>query len=212
MIFFKNILVVFFLSAGFSLAQTTLDPKQSIQIHLTLPNTIANKPFNDIMQGLVNMHVGYQYRTQGSACIGFGLKSTYLDIDEFKTADKLQGGMLLVGSYAKLGYQKFYSNFGIDAGIKVGYSKNFSFNDNCKEKHGRSYNFDSGFIEPEVGLALQSSENSSFRLSISYAVYGFQFQPHMLCQQEFSGYSDVNLERAAQIFSIGFGYSYYFGD
>lgn len=213
MISLKNILVFVLLSAGFSFGQsTTLEPRHSLQAQLTLPNTVSNRPFNDIMQGLVNVHLGYQFTTKNSLCFGGGIKSTYLDINEFKTPDKLQGGLLMVGPYTKLGYQKFYGNFGVDVGVKIGYSLNFSANDNCKEILGRSYNFDAGFVEPEIGLALQASENSSFRLAISHAVYGFQFKPHMFCQPEFSGYTDVNLDKAAQIFSIGFGYSYYFGN
>ncbi len=207
----KSVLILIFFSATFAFSQGSLLPRHSFQAQLTLPNTVTNRAFNDIMQGLVNIHTGYQFTTVQGLCFGGGFKMSYLDINEFKTPDKLQGGMLLVGSYGKVGFQKFYGNFGLDAGVKIGYSLNFSANENCTEVLGRSYNFDSGFVEPEIGLALQASEKSSFRLVLSYAVYGFQFKPHMFCQKEFSGYTDVNLDKAAQIFSIGFGYSYFFG-
>lgn len=207
----KHILILFLLVSCFVSAQDDSQPKGSFQAQLTLPNTASNRAFNDIMQGLVNIHTGYQYTIDNGVSFGAGLKMTYLTINEFKTLDKLQGGILLTGPYGKVGYERFYGDFGLDLGLKVGYSLNFSSNTNCLEKLGGSYNFDSGFLEPEIGLVLKASDNSSFRLSISHAIYGFEFMPHMFCQENFLGFDDFNLERSSQIFSIGFGYSFYFG-
>lgn len=191
--------------------QEVVQPKLSFGAEIGLPSQQGNAAFREIMQGLLTVSPNLQYTLDNGIAFGGGLRYSFFTINEFKVPNKLAGGMHMAGAFAKVGHEKFYSSFGTDFGIRFGYNKIYSINEECTEVHGKAHSFDAGFIEPHVGLALMADEKSSYRLAISYVFQGFAFDAQDLCLDELSAYTDNQLSKGTHYFTIGFGYSYYFG-
>jgi hypothetical protein len=77
---------------------------------------------------------------------------------------------------------------------------------------GKPYINDGGFIEPTLGLSLKANEKSSFRLALGYAFHAFDFRPHQMEVEKFGDIKDSELNELTTYFTIGFGYSFYFGE
>lgn len=194
-----------------STAQTDFVPKGSFKVEIALPNNATNTAFRDLMQGLVCVTPSYQHTLDNTLSFGIGLRYNYFDVNEFKNTVGLAGGMHTTGIFGKVGQEKFYGNFGVDYGVRVGYSFNFFDTNMNEEKLDGAYMNDAGFVEPHLGLALTANENTSFRLALGYAFHGFQFRPHQVGLDNFGGVNDDQLNSISTYFTIGFGYSYYFG-
>ncbi|PKR80253.1 hypothetical protein CW751_10370 [Brumimicrobium salinarum] len=206
--FLLSALILLSLTATY--AQTDFNPKSSFKVEVGLPNNATNFAFRDLMQGLVAITPSYQFTMDNSFSLGVGLRYGFFNVNEFKNNIDMSGGMHIAGIFGKIGQEKFYGKFGLDYGVRIGYSMNFFDTNKNQEKLGEPYQNDGGFVEPTLGLALMSNENTSFRLALGYAFHGFQFSPYQMGVDNFSGVSDSKLNEITTYFTIGFGYSYYF--
>lgn len=191
--------------------QSDFEPKGSFNIEVSLPNNTSNKAFKELMQGLVVITPHYQYTFSNTISVGGGLYYGYFNINEFKNNIALAGGLHIGGAFVKIGQEKYYGKFGLDYGVRVGYSMNYFITNKNKDLYDRPYNNDGGFIEPILGLSLMSNDNTSFKLALGYTFHNFKFQPHQVGTDQFSGFSQDDFSKISTYFSIGFGYSYYFG-
>ncbi|HZH86881.1 MAG TPA: hypothetical protein VFD77_06155 [Brumimicrobium sp.] len=192
-------------------SQTDFEPRSSFKVEIGLPNNATNYAFRDLMQGLVVVTPSYQFTLANSFSIGAGLKYGFFNVNEFKNNIGMTGGAHIAGIFGKIGQEKFYGNFGLDYGVRIGYTMNFFDTNKNNEALGKPYRNDGGFVEPTLGLALMGNENTSFRLALGYAFHAFQFRPHQMGLSEFSGVDPTKLSELTTYFTIGFGYSYYFG-
>lgn len=203
------IFLFLFSSQGFS--QTIFHPTHSFKVDLGLPNAFANKPFKSIMQGLVQVTPYYQYTTNFGLSFGGGASVKYFTVNEFRLPGKVKGGMSFIGGFLKIGYEKFITNkFAIDVGIRGGYDYVISKNSYEMANLGRPHTFMSPYIEPTIGLYLMVDENSGFCLSLGYTFQGMKFSADELQLNEITGYDKNQFNKISQIFTVGFGYSYYF--
>lgn len=207
----KSLLVVsiVFISL-FSFSQTEFEPSGSFKVEIGLPNNATNNAFRELMQGLVVVTPSYQHTFDNTFSIGAGLRYSYFNVNQFKNNAGISGGLHMGGAFGKLGIEKFYGNFGVDYGVRIGYAMNFAMTNAIEEELGSPHISDGGFIEPTLGLSLMSTENTSFRLSLAYAFHGFVYGPEHIGLDEFSGLNPDNLDVLTTYFTIGFGYSYYF--
>ena len=203
---FVSIVLLSFLNV----AQTDFAPRGSFKVELGLPNNATNNAFRELMQGLVVVTPSYQHTFDNSFSMGAGLRYSYFNVNQFKNNAGISGGMHTTGAFGKIGREKFYGNFGVDYGVRIGYTMNISTTNAIQDSLGGPYISDGGFVEPTLGLSLMSSEKSSFRLALSYAFHAFVFKPEHLGLDEFSGLNPDNLDALTTYFTIGFGYSYYF--
>jgi hypothetical protein len=193
-----------------NVAQTDFAPSGSFKVELGLPNNATNNAFRELMQGLVVVTPSYQHTFDNTFSIGAGLRYAYFNVNQFKNNAGISGGMHMTGVFGKIGVEKFYGNFGVDYGVRIGYAMNFSTTNAIQDSLGGPYISDGGFVEPTLGLSLMSTENSSFRLALSYAFHAFIFKPEHIGLDEFSGLNPDKLDVLSTYFTIGFGYSYYF--
>tara|TARA_B100000508_G_scaffold118450_1_gene98648 strand:+ start:163173 stop:163814 length:642 start_codon:yes stop_codon:yes gene_type:complete len=210
----RTLLTIFFLTILLSfnsISQAEFAPKGSFKVEISLPNNATNTAFRDLMQGLVCVSPSYQHTLDNTLSFGFGLRYNYFDVNEFKNTVDLAGGMHTTGVFGKIGQEKFYGNFGVDYGVRVGYSFNFFATNKNEELLDGPYINDAGFVEPHLGLALTANENTSFRLALGYAFHAFEFRPNQVGLENFAGIGDDQLNSITTYFTIGFGYSYYFG-
>jgi hypothetical protein len=206
-----RLLFVFLLIFGHVVAQTEIKPKHSFKIDLCLPNALINKPFKSIMQGLVQADPYYQYTTQFGLSFGAGVDFRYFTINEFRLPGKVKGGMSFVGGFAKIGFEKFITpKFAIDCGVRLGYDYVISKNAYELSVLGKPHTFTTPYIEPTLSLYLTTDENSAFCLTLGYTFMGMKFSADELQLSEITGYSANQFTKISQIFSVGFGYSYYF--
>ncbi|PWH86537.1 hypothetical protein [Brumimicrobium oceani] len=208
----KLIVLSIILVTGFTTqAQVDFAPKSSFKVEVGLPNNASNFAFRDLMQGLVVVTPSFQHTLDNTLTFAVGLRYGFFNVNEFKNNIDMTGGVHLAGVFGKIGQEKFYGNFGIDYGIRFGYSANI-FDTNINEvKLGKPLVEDAAFIEPTLGLSLMATERTSFRLALGYAIHDFVFSPNQMGMEKFSGIKDSKLDSRTSYFTIGFGYSYYFG-
>lgn len=188
-----------------------MDPKFSLNVNISLPNSIANKPFNSIMKGLVNADLHFKYATKFGLYAGVGYRYLYFDINEFRTPYRVYGGMHSHAPFVNIGFEKYLTQrFGIDVHTKVGMSINRFFSDTLKRSGVKYVNDQSLYIEPVIGLILATSEHHAYRLNIGYAIQGFGFTLDKIGVMESGGFDAAEGKRVSQYFNIGFGYTYYF--
>lgn len=189
-----------------------IKPKHTFNIVVGLPNSTINKPFEAIMRGIVDVNPYYQYSLKNSLVFGVGLRYTHFKINEFRVPEKLDGVMHSMGVFFKFGYEKFYTvRFAMDFSVKVGYNWHSMVTDLNKAVRGGAYRFDSGFIEPTVGLIISATEHSSFRLTIGYTFQGYVFRPSMLGTLMSGGWDPKQYKKHSEFITFGLGYTYYFG-
>ena len=204
------LLFTFGLSA-IAYSQKDFTPNGSFKLEIALPNNMTNKAFKELMQGLVVLTPSYQYTFDNSFSIGGGFRYGFFNVNEFKNNIGMFGGLHLAGAFLKIGQEKFYGKFGLDYGVRVGYSMNFFATNKNKELLGKPFVNDGGFVEPTIGFSLMASENSSFRLALGYTFNAFKFRPEQMGVDKFSGVDPSTLNVITTYFTIGFGYSFYFG-
>jgi len=203
--------IVLFGAALTSYAQVDFMPNSSFKVEIGLPNNSSNKAFRDMMQGLVVITPSYQHTFDNSLSLGAGIRYGFFNVNEFKNNVDLTGALHIAGAFVKVGREKFYGDIGVDYGVRIGYSVNFfdtNYNDTL---NGKPFSNESIFIEPTLGLSLMATEKTSFRLALGFTVHDFIFSADQVGIEQFSAYNIDDLGKATSYFTIGFGYSYYFG-
>ena len=203
--------LIFLISILTAKAQVDFVPTSSFKVEIGLPNNATNYAFRDLMQGLLIVTPSFQYTFENSFSLAAGLRYGFFNVNQFKNNIGMNGGAHLAGIFGKIGQEKYYGNFGLDYGVRIGYTMNFFDTNKNKEILGRAYTNDGGFVEPTLGLSLLGNENTSFRLALGYAFHAFQFQPHQMGIEKFIGIEPTKLSNMTTYFTIGFGFSYYFG-
>ena len=160
------------------------------------------------MQGLVCISPSYQYALKNGISFGVGLHYSYFAINEFRVQPKIFGGIHSAAAFLKLGYEKFWTErFGTETGLKIGYLNSFAVSDLIKN-YRRT---EASFVEPFISLIATSSVNSSYRFTIGFPFYGFNFTPETIGISDSNlGYSNADFSKIASAFTISFGYTFYF--
>lgn len=211
----KIILFFFLIFSVLELNAQKIEPKYSFNVELGLPVTIANTPFNDVMQGLLGVSLYQQYSFPFHLNVGLGARYSLFTINEFRVPVPLNGSVHTTGAFMKIGYDKFFTErFAIDIGVKVGYSLNFS---ETKERNltgdiinKTSNQNESVLIEPTLGLILAADEKTSYRFTIGYNIQGYGFSPRFIGLESDSTWDPSKYSTPTQYLVVGFGFTYYF--
>ncbi len=203
-------LVIFSLGKILTFGQV-IEPDYTFNVELGLPNSFVNKPFKDIMQGLVSVEPYLEYHFKSNLTTGVGLRYSYFAVNEFKVPIPVYGGMHSGGAFIKVGWNKFHNpRFATDVAIKVGYTQNYFVTDRNDTLNQNPYQVNAAFVEPTIGFILTADEVSSYRFFISYGFQGFRFRPEMIGLETLAGYDKREYERGSSFLVVGFGYTYYF--
>lgn len=207
----KNYLFILMLGLGCFAHGQSLRPKGSFQVNLGLPINMTNKSFKGIMQGLINGSAHYQYSFRNGYGFGLGLNYSYFQINEFKIAEPVFGGMHTPALFVRGGREKFHSpNFGTDWGLKFGYALNMIGTNLNREKGLDPLMVESTYTEPYFALILMSDEQTAFKFNFAFAFYGFGFSPYKLGLESSSGYAVNSFRGNTTYLSVGFSYIHYF--
>ncbi|MBM3418235.1 MAG: hypothetical protein FJY17_04855 [Bacteroidetes bacterium] len=220
----NRILLLFLIASATHTSAQKIDPDDSFTFELCLPNGTANKPFREIMQGVVSATPYYQYTLKNALSFGLGMNYSYYAINQFRVTQKILGGIHQGAAFLKIGHEKFWSErMGTDIGVKIGYSELF-VKSNLLASQGISFRrMDGLFIEPTISYVITTDVNSSLRLVLGFPFYNFKFQPWTVGEGSWvyatssSGdnntpgvYEEQTTKSNASAFSIGFGYTFYF--
>ncbi|MFA5573892.1 MAG: hypothetical protein WC994_02430 [Brumimicrobium sp.] len=192
-------------------SQVDFEPKGSFIVDIGLPNNTSNLALKELVQGLVIINTGYQHTFDNTFSVAAGIRYGYMNINEFKNNIDLKGGIHYTGVWGKVGQEKYYGNFGLNYGVRIGYSMQFFATNKNEELRGKPYMNDGGFVEPTISFALMANERSSFSLTLGYAIHGFTLKADQLGIEQFTGLDKDRLSSPTSYFSIGFGYSFFFG-
>jgi hypothetical protein len=211
----QKIILVILLLMGMktSFSQGIIEPKHSFTIELGLPNSVSNKLFREIMQGLVHVSPYYQYAMKNGIAFGIGGRYSYFAINEFRVPSKVYGGNHSYGGFLKFGHEKFYSPiFAMDIGIKMGFNQNTFYSDLLRSKEIDQINKPNFYLEPNIGLILASSEVDTYRLSLGYSFLGYSFKQSDIGFDDTNdmGYSESDKRQKSTFFTIAFGYTHHF--
>ena len=207
----KYIVILFFSLAPFMSEAQVINPKHTFNVELGLPNGFVNKPFKNIMQGLVNVAPYYQYKFKNEIVVGIGIRYSYFAINEFKVSEPTYGGMHSGGVFLKVGWEKFHTDhFATEIGLKFGYTQNYFVSDRNDSLGLNPRIVNSTYLEPSLGLILTADEQSSYRFMVSYAFQGFGFRPDLIGLQTLGGYDPKDFNKVTSFLIVGFGYTYYF--
>ena len=217
------LIMIYFLSMH-SLSAQKIDPDDSFTFELCLPNAMANKPFREIMQGVVSASPYYQYTLKNSLSFGIGVNYSYYAINQFRVTQKIIGGMHQGAAFFKLGHEKFWTErLGTDLGVKIGYAEQFILSDLLKSQDITYRRIQGIFVEPTVSFVITSDVNSSYRFVVGFPFYNFKFQPWTIGEGSWvystsssddtntpGVYEESTTRSNARSFTVGFGYTYYF--
>ncbi len=208
----KNVLILIsFCFLGSYASAQKIDPRFTFNVELGLPASIANEPFDDIMQGLICSSIYGQYSFPFHMHIGLGVRYSLLTINEFSVPSPVRGQMHSGSTFLKIGWDKFHNDrFATDVALKVGYAQTY-FNTDLNKANGvNPVQFDHLLLEPTVGFILSADERNSYRWSLGYCINGFGFQPGTLGLPSNEGYDVSEFNKLTQYLVVGFGYTYYF--
>lgn len=196
-------------------AQVDYEPELSLRVELGLPAVLevsTNKAFRDLMQGLVNVSVGYQRTFENTLSIGFGGRYVLFNVNEFRNNFDLSGQLHFIGGYGRVGVERYFGNLGIDYGVKLGYAFNISDMNICRDLHGEPSITEGGFIEPNFSMQYVVNESNAFTLfNVAYAFHSMRFQPKTVCVDNFPGLGESAVRNRTTYLTIGFGYTHFFG-
>jgi hypothetical protein len=219
----KKIIGFFFVLSVYSGFAQKIDPDDSFTFELCLPNSISNKPFTEIMQGVVSISPFYQYTLKNGLSLGSGVNYSYYAVNQFRVTQKIVGGLHHFVAFLKLGHEKFWTErFGTDIGCKVGYSEDYFYSDLLFDQGMQYRRLQGVYVEPNISFVLTSDVNSSYRFILGFPFYNFQFKPWTLGEGSWvystTGgdnntpgiYDENSSQRNAISFIVGFGYTFYF--
>ncbi len=207
----KKLLTYFGIIFTLSVYAQDIELKHTFNVEIGLPNGMTNKPFANIMQGLVNVNPYYQYTLANGIAFGGGVRYAYFGVNQFRVPQKTLGGMHSFGVFGKVAHEKFYTDrFSGDFGVKVGYTENYFNTDRNKNLGQNPYKVTSVLVEPTAELSLLADEQVSYSLVVSYAFQGFSFKSNMIGLETFGGYDPSQFEKVTSYLTIGFGFTYYF--
>jgi hypothetical protein len=207
----NKLFISFLLFLVMNTSAQTIEPKHTFNVELGLPNGFVNKPFKNIMQGLVNAELYYQYAFRNQIIIGAGVRYSYFAINEFKVPVPVYGGMHSGGVFLKAGWEKFHTDrFATDLSLKFGYTQNYFDTDRNDSIGGNPLQVNSTYLEPSVSFILTADETSSYRLIIGYGFQGFGYKPSMIGLETFGGYDPKEFDKTTSFLIVGFGFTYYF--
>ena len=206
----KYLFLISFLLTSTVFGQS-MRPKASFQVGIGLPVNLTNKVFKGIMQGLVNGSLLYNYTFKNALSVGAGVNYTYFDVNRFKVAEPLFGGIHSPAVFLKAGHERFHtSNFGTDISVKFGAAQHAISTNLNREKGIDPLLITSSYIEPIFSLIMLSDEKTAFKFNFSYAIYGFGFQPNQLGLKTNNGYDPKDFSDNSTYISFGFSYVHYF--
>lgn len=198
-------------------SQNYYEPKFSFSVDLGIPAKSKNDSFRQVMQGLFNGGINFQYNIYGGLTAGLGLKYSFFTLNPFALNNAPWGASFHMPAInAKIGYERFTTervSFNISA--KIGYSGLFSIhgNDSCEVGLERNPFEMAFFVEPQFEIVLLTEKASSdgFSLVLGYPFYFNEFGPRYLCLDKFPNLIAEDYVGITRFFSFGFGYRYYFG-
>lgn len=216
---FKSILVsITLLISGASNSysqEKTFQPTGSFSVDLGIPAKGKNVAFGNVMNGLFNGGLTYQYNVFGGLTLGIGAKYSFFIINPFALNNANWGGGLHAPSvYGKVSYERFITErFSLNVGLRTGYTMMVSSNDSCKVHNNGPYTESTFFLEPQIELLLLTGKNSSdgFSFVLGYNMIFSEFGPDYLCIQNIPNSVEEHYEGITRFLSIGFGYRYYMG-
>ncbi len=205
---------ILIISINYSFSQY-MNPKGSLSVDIGIPTAERNKAFSNVVEGLFNGGVGYQYNIYKGLSVGAGAKYSFFVNNRFalnKTVGR--GGMHIPAIYGKISFEKFTTDrFSFNFGVRAGYSQMISINDSTKINLGHPYTKETFFIEPQLELLLtsDSDEPNGFSLILGYNFYFAEYNTDFLARQQFIGFLPEWSNGYTSFFSLGFGYRHYFG-
>jgi len=198
-------------------AQTYFQPEGSFSIDVGIPAKGKNHSFGNVMEGLFNGGMTFQYNIFGGITVGGGLKYSFFVMNPFALNNVQWNGVLHIpAAHIKIGYEKFTTDrISFSGSVRMGYSAIACVhgNDSIEVGLDRQLTEFAFFMEPQFEIALLTEKTSSdaFSLVLGYSFYFNEFGPRYLGMNSFPGLYAEDYAGITRFFSFGFGYRYYMG-
>jgi hypothetical protein len=198
------ILLALFFGEGEVCAQDKKKVPTSFKMDFKLPNTMSNRAFDQVVDGISDVNISYQFPLYKNLTLGFGMKHAFYKIDDLAITELTNGKANTFAPFARLTYEKWVSErIFFDVGVNGGYSFMFYESETCESPHKIS----APHIEPHAGIYMMSNENLGFGIIVAYNFILADFTPEYLCLDDFSGFSEADTKGISQTLSFGFGFT-----
>ena len=187
--------------------------KSSFTLEIGMPPVLGNQSFKGVVKPIVYLSPFLQRKIKNEFSLGFGFHYTYWQINEFKVpvSEPVKGGIHNLGIYLKPSYEKYYSDlFGIDFGVKIGYSQTYFKTDFNDSLYGKAQKVEGLHISPTLGFLFKDEEGDAYRFTLGYHLQGFGYSPNRIGVSTFSGYDPNKFSNLLNYIVVGFGYTHYF--
>lgn len=189
-----------------SLAQEEGEPTpHAIKMDFKLPTAISNRSFKNIMSGLADIDLAYQYHFEKIHLIaGIGVKYGYWNLEPGSfTNDVVSGRLEILSPQVNLGYRSVLGEKSfMDYEIYAGYGKILTNSNKCPDV----YSQEGPIISPKISFYIRGTDLLYFSAAVNYTFMNASFTPDNLCMTTFpSGISEDNVGKY-QYFGIGFGF------
>lgn len=188
-----------------------IEPKHSYSIEFGLPVPTGNLPFRKMMQGLAKFSASYQFSLKNHFAIGIGGSYSYFPVSKYEVSPNVVGGIHFSSGYLKFAHEQFYNErFGMEFGLKVGYSNLLFHSDYLMKNTGKNQLSYATLVEPSMSLNLSSNANACVKWLVSYSFYGIGFKPERIGYPGDAGFDEAEFSKVTQFLTFGFGYTHYF--
>ncbi len=184
----------------------TLRPNVKGDFQLPIP--LANRSFSRTVNGIADAGLSVQFPFLRNFYAGAGFRYTYMQISDFIINTKIDANMKQYAPFAKVGFEKFTTErISYSIALRAGYSWIDFTSNTCPGKPAQQ----AYYLQPEFALSILSTENLGFSFIVSYSWINAQYGPELLCLPNFSGMIPSDNKGAYQVFSVGFGFTAFFG-
>ena len=194
----------------------------SSRVSITVPHPTANNAFKKSFIGIYSFNIDFNVMAYKGLYIGATYKNTLLKITPNKIASYNVDSLGQLNPYPTMNSNNIAIKAGYDFYIgeqnKLIYSVGMALGKNwtkynhlvCKTANKTPVtNFNTTYIEPEMGLFFLVEPNFAIGATISYTLLNKNFNPSDLCLNDWKSYNKSN-ENNIQYINFGFGFYYSF--
>lgn len=182
-------------------------------VHLTgsVPHAQGNVAFKRSFTGIYD--VGSSFNVRLFSGFSLGISGRF---NQFKTPDNKIPGLntygQIIGGGARMSYYHFLKETtALYGGVNAGYSHiNFTGVSCLNNTEPEATDFNSVYIEPELGILFFVEGDFAIGLHSSYPLYNYEFDPYDICLNQHKAYLDSDREGNLRHLNLGFSLSYAF--
>lgn len=187
-------------------------PRFSIRANAGIPKVVSSQAFRHSFSGVVTLDGSINCKIFSNFFIGAGYQFIYYKSQKYFRDNNVNTFLQSQNGYIKIGYDKFFSARGFATiSLNAGYNHNqyggiVYKSDTLKGKNPTQFN--SGFVEPMIGIYFIVDPNFAIGGHLSYNYNFTQFNPSYPVFDTWYSYNKLKNNANMSMITLGFGFYY----